>query len=279
MIEKLTADFAVAYINTVCTLKCKHCIALTPYQREKVFFETENIEKDIDAIFQMYEYVGHFDFEGGETLLSKNLPELVRYTLTYKKQFKQINILTNGTVIPSKELLEICRENNIFFIIGDYGEKRSVKINDVKRLLDEYGIKYRCDTYHGSDQYYNGWIDFGEFKAQNLSREDLFQKASKCFQSGKMARTMNGKLFKCTIQMAQIRHIPLVRDEYVDLHDTSKSLGEKRALWQTIQKNPVAACDYCNGFLTDGPRVPAAEQFKPDELTEDMKICSQIRKI
>ncbi|MDR0682277.1 MAG: radical SAM protein [Dysgonamonadaceae bacterium] len=269
----MKADFAVTYMNTVCTLKCKHCIALTPYHNTKIYFSTADIKKDIDAVFRLYEYVGHFDFEGGETLLQPELSELITHALKYRSQFKQLNILTNATILPPLELFEVCKSGNVFFVIGDYGEKLSVKLNELQALLEKHGINYRCDVYHGDKQYYNGWIDFGDFKYKNLSAEQLKDKACRCYQSGNVARTMNGKLYKCTIQMAHIKHIPLKSDEYIDLHDASKTTEEQIKKWQKIRSGPVAACNYCNGFLTDGPRVPAAEQFAPGELTDEMKFC------
>jgi sulfatase maturation enzyme AslB (radical SAM superfamily) len=269
----MEADFAVTYMNTVCTLRCKHCIALTPHHKTKKFFDTMEIKKDIDAIFQLYKHVGHFDFEGGETLLQPDIAALVVHALKYKSQFKQINILTNATILPQQKLLDVCKSENVFFIIGDYGRELSVKLNELRNLLEKYNIRYRCDVYHGSNQYYNGWIDFGDFKCKHLSETDLKKKATRCYQSGNVARTMNGKLFKCTIQMAQIKHIPLLDSEYIDLRDDSKPISDQISKWQKIQNNPISACNYCNGFLPDALRVPAAEQFKANELTEDMKFC------
>jgi hypothetical protein len=275
--SKLRSEkWAIVIINTICTLKCKHCITLTPYQQKKINFKIENIKKDIDIFFQIFGYVEHFDFEGGETLLHPDISDIIRHTLLHKDKFNRIHILTNATIIPSKELLEVCKGEEVRFIIGDYGPELSVKKPEVVNVLEEYGIKYRVDAYHGDNQYFNGWIDFGDFKFKNRSPDELFAHAKRCGQSLNIPRIKDGKVFKCVLQAAGINHIPLrggVGGDYIDLHDASMTTNEKAELWKHINENPVATCNYCNGYMVDGLRVPAAEQFAPGELTDEMKFC------
>jgi hypothetical protein len=269
----ITADIGVLLVNNMCTLKCKKCITLTPYQKNPVNYKLENIKKDIDGFFEIFDKCNHFDIEGGETLLHPDIAEVVRHTLRYKDRFKYIALLTNGTLAPKKELLELCKGEKIFFIVDDYGEKLSVKKPRLVSLLQEYQIDFRVDTYNGENQYYGGWIDFGDYSLKDYTDKELTEKFSKCRTGKDLPYIKDGKIFPCTVQALGISHIPLLPDEYIDLRDTSKTNAEKREMAKGFFKKPVMHCKYCGGFLVDGPRVPAAEQFKDGELTGSMKFC------
>jgi hypothetical protein len=269
----ITADIGVLLVNNMCTLKCKKCITLTPYQKNPLNYKLDNLKKDIDGFFEIFDYCNHFDIEGGETLLNPDITEVVRHALKYKDRFKYIALLTNGTIAPKRELLEVCAGEKIFFIIDDYGEDLSRKKAQVAELLREYQIDYRVDVYHGENQYYDGWIDFGDYSLKNYTEDELVAKFKKCRTGKDLPYIKDGKIFPCTVQALGIRHIPLPRDEYIDMRDSSKTLAEKREMATGFFKKPVEHCKYCKGFIVESPRLPAAEQFKDGELTDDMKFC------
>jgi MoaA/NifB/PqqE/SkfB family radical SAM enzyme len=269
----ITADIGVLLVNNMCTLKCKKCITLTPYQKNPVNYKLENLKKDIDGFFEIFDTCNHFDIEGGETLLHPDIAEIVRCALKYKDRFKYIALLTNGTLTPKKELLEICKGEKIFFIIDDYGEALSVKKPQLEALLREYNIEYRVDAYNGENQYYGGWIDFGDYSLKNYTNDELTAKFNKCRTGKDLPYIKDGKIYPCTVQALGIAHIPLLSGEYIDLRDSSKTIAQKREMAEGFFKKPVEHCKYCGGFLVDGPRIPAAEQFKDEELTADMKFC------
>ena len=79
--EKLKTKIGVFWINTICTLNCKQCITLTPYHKNAENFSKERIFEDIDKFFKIYDWVDHFDVEGGETLLHPALPEIIKKAL------------------------------------------------------------------------------------------------------------------------------------------------------------------------------------------------------
>jgi hypothetical protein len=245
---------------------------LTPYQKKPENFLLENLKKDIDMFFKIFDYVDQITLEGGEPLLHNGIIDIIKHILHHNDQLKQINIITNGTILPTVELLAVCN-NKVFFIVDDYGPENSGKRNAITKLLEEYHIPYRIDIYHGNNQYYGGWVDFGDFREKKETGDELQKKVGQCHQAQNEPHVKNGRIFKCTIQAAGINYIPLLEGEFIELHDTSKSTEEKARIWEKIKSHPVNACNYCNGFITNGSRVPAGEQFNADELTADMKIC------
>jgi hypothetical protein len=234
----------------------------------------EDIKKDIDGFFEIFNGCNHFDIEGGETLLHPDIPEIVTHSLKYSDRFKYIALLTNGTIVPKKELLEICENNPVFFIIDDYGENLSIKKDKVIEALEKYNLKYRVDTYHSDNQYCGGWIDMGDFSYKNYSKEQLMNNFKHCRATHGIPYIKEGKIFPCTIAAPGISHIPLLSGEYIDLRDKTQTISDKIKIAENFYKKPIAHCAYCNAFIVSSPRISAAEQFKPDELTDDMKICN-----
>ncbi len=272
--NKLKTSIGVFWINTICTLKCKDCITFTPYHKNPTNFPKENIASDIKAFFHIYSWVDHLDIEGGESLLHKDLPYILEEALKYKECFNRIHVLTNGTVIPSKQLLDVMSKNNIFVIIDDYGKALSKNIEEIIKLLSTNNIEYRVDTYNGDNQYFGGWVDFGDMSYKSYTNEELKKTFFACRQATCGAPYIkDGKMFLCSVQAAGLIHIPLVKGQYIDLHDNTETLEEKISIAETFGKIPLKTCEYCNGFnVEEGVRLRAAKQLT-DEDNKELKAC------
>ncbi len=265
---------AIFIVNNICTLKCKHCITRTPYQRNPRNFITTNIMRDMRAYFEIFTNRPclHIDFEGGESLLHPDLHLLIEEAFRFVEQgySSEVRILTNCTVVPSQVLLDACKKGKFLFILDDYGPKLSIHRDEMVAILEREQIPYRVDIYHGDRQYGNGWIDFGDFTYKGLSREDTEEKMRRCF-SAQNPYVRDGKIYVCQTQMTGYPHIPLSVGAYIDITDSSTSLEEKRAIAQAFGKRPIKECEYCSGFIPgEGVRIPAAEQL--DCVTSAMRI-------
>ena len=76
--------------------------------------------------------------DGGEPLLNKNLLE---YLKIGKKYCTQVEIITNGILIPklSKETLEYIHDNGMFFLITCYP---GINYSKTFETLAKYNIEY-----------------------------------------------------------------------------------------------------------------------------------------
>lgn len=270
----MRTSIGVFWINTVCTLKCKKCITLTPYHKKALNFPKERIYKDIEKFFSIYEWADHIDVEGGESLLHKDLPGIIEKAFEYRGSFGRFHILTNGTILPNSKLIEVCKKcRDVFFIIDDYGPQLSVHVTEIKEILEKNNIDYRVDVYHGENQYYGGWVDFGNMQNKEYTLEEKSNVFQKCRQAHCGAPYIkNGKMFLCSIQAAGVEHIPLKLGEYVDFGGDS-SQEELIEQAKRFGSNPIAACAYCNGFdVENASRYAAAEQIT-EVIAEKDKIC------
>lgn len=270
--KKLTAEIGVFWINTICTLKCERCITLTPYHKKPRNFDFDKISQSIDAFFDIYAKIDHFDIEGGESLLHPELDKIIEKAFEYKTCFTRLHILTNGTLVPHKKVLDVCKNKAVMFIIDDYG-RLSNKKKELVESLEQNNISYRIDKYHGSDQYYNGWVDFGDFTKKNYSEAELKRVFLKCRQAQIRAPYIkDGFMYVCSIQAARLEHIELKEGEFVDLCNNDISIDEKIKTASRFGLKPLASCRYCKGFdAEDGERYPAAIQLQDQSKKEKIK--------
>lgn len=273
MNNKLKASIGVFWINTICTLRCKRCITLTPYHKNPKNFLFEKISDDIDRFFEIYDWIDHFDIEGGESLLHSELHLIVDKAFQYKDHFKRLHILTNGTVLPTAAMLDSFRGREIYFIIDDYGDL-SVNKNELIEVLKANNIDFRVDKYYGTDQYYDGWVDFGDMQDKKYNKDELLSVYRNCRQAQiKAPYIKDGKIFTCSIQAAGIEHIPLLSREYIDLRDASISTEKRIQIALSFNQKPLKSCEFCKGFdAENGIRYPAAEQLSKI-IEEELKIC------
>lgn len=273
MQKKLNAAIGVFWVNTICTLRCKKCITLTPYHQNPINFPKESIFRDIDKFFEIYDWIDHFDIEGGESLLHPDLFQIIDKAFNYKKHFKKLHILTNGTLLPSEQLIDSCKSREVLFIIDNYGDL-SCKKNELIEILTANNIEYRIDKYYGKDQYFDGWVDFGDMQNKNYSAEKKQDVFDNCRQAQVNAPYIkNGKIYLCSIQAAGVEHIPLINGEYINLLDDSVSIQERINIASNFGKKPLTTCNFCKGFDAEsGERYPAAEQL-PLNIEEELKIC------
>lgn len=273
--NRLSAGIGVFVVNTICTLSCKKCITMTPYHDEAVNFPKKQVCSDLDAFFRYFKWVDHLDFEGGETLLHPQIADIIRYALGYKDHFDRIHILTNGTIVPTPDLLEACKGEKIVFLIDDYGSHLSVKKTQVCEILEQYDISYRIDTYCGDNQYYGGWVDLGDTQYKNYAKEELAKVYQNCRSGGgKYPYVKNGRMFVCEWQAAMMKHIPLIGSEFIDLRSQC-DLESDMGIILRWAEHPVASCEYCKGFDVNSVRIPAAEQLTKKELA-DSAITAQV---
>jgi wyosine [tRNA(Phe)-imidazoG37] synthetase (radical SAM superfamily) len=84
---------------------------------------------------------------GGETLMVKDLPEIVDYAARTGK-VAHIILITNGTMIPKKRLLSVMQKHKgiVQMLISDYSENEEIrhrlKIDQLIKTLENAGAAY-----------------------------------------------------------------------------------------------------------------------------------------
>lgn len=131
-------------ITKRCTLKCKLCGSYMPYYENPKDLEYDILAKIIDEYFSVVDTVGDFSLTGGEPMMHKDLGKIIAKVLEYRNQIEKLLILTNGTLLPNTETLDLLKENRELcqVTISHYGEV-SCMADQLKELLYENQIPCR----------------------------------------------------------------------------------------------------------------------------------------
>jgi organic radical activating enzyme len=141
-----------------CTLRCRHCANLMQYYPselskdyplEKLCASLENFIACVDSIISLR-------ILGGEPLLHKGLPALLRYARGSGK-VGRISVVTNGTLLPDDDTLLAMKETRAVMYISNYGD-HSRKLDTLCKLLGNEGICFQTETVltwrlHGFSRY------------------------------------------------------------------------------------------------------------------------------
>jgi hypothetical protein len=257
------------WINNRCTLRCRLCGSGISYFKESARYDMtiSDFRQTLQVVFGIGNKTGIIDnvdtieINGGEPMLNDGLPEIIEETLKYVKHFKKIRISTNGTIIPSKRLLDVLmnHKNRVGIYLSDYGI-HSKKSFDIQEILNSLGIECIYIKYHGENMHYDGWVDMGDFSARGRTKDELCNLFSKCplgTSDGGCWPVWNGKLDICARSLCGTEQgfiLSKQNTDYIDIFDTTIN-NNRNALLNIMSCSYVTACDYCSGdFGTKDPK-------------------------
>jgi len=240
-------------ITSRCTLRCKECCFLVPYQPDQRDFPLKELVNPMKRLCQITDGILDLTINGGETLLYSDLDKLIN-EVACLSNIIGIVIVTNGTVIPSNEILKLCADNAIRVRISNYGghSSRSEELYEKCRV---FGVA--ASDYRHSEK----WCALG-VKKHNRSNEENRIIADNCPPTGgKRRRALglyNGGVHICDRYdgLAACGHID---DElFSDLHFDVET-GDKAALRGfLVGGTHYRLCDMCNWPMHE---IPPGEQL------------------
>ncbi len=248
-----------------CTLKCKLCCNyMTMFENPK-HVPVEEIIHDIDRVFKLVDYTEWLQLVGGEIFMRRDLWKIFDHCLKYKDKFQKLILITNATLLPSKEDLEVLKKykDGVQVQISDYG-KHSYAANEMAEIFEKEGIPFVIKRYHGDIQHYSGWVDNTHFHDRGKNDEDLKEQFENCGQViMKNFHMYNGKLHGCarSLMATTLGKIEPASRDYIDLNDNKMSNEEKREIIRHFNDSPRVSCRSCISFSEDAERFAAAEQI------------------
>lgn len=239
--------------STICNLKCRHCLNFNPFAEKFYVREWDDLIKDVDLFFSCIDNIMLFHVSGGEPLLYKHTADLIEYIdKNYGDRINTLRTVTNGTVIPSDEVLEKLSHCKIEVTIDDYRDavpKYKDNLDILVQKFQKYKIKYYINKA-------DAWIDLAPEKTDysELSENQLIRHRDLCTQSWQELR--GGKLYSCNYAAyAQVAGIAGSEDAeaYYDLglykSDKKKELVEFRLGY--TEKGYTNFCKMCRGFKVE----------------------------
>ena len=243
-------------ITERCTLRCKECLNRIPYYKNPIHYDWSKMKKALERLSKVTTFQNIL-VQGGEVFLHPNLPEILEF-LIEMPQFESITAITNSTLLPSKQVLEVLRHNKITVRLSDYG-KNSCKIHDLQTLFERKKIKYIVICLK--------WFKCNEIHLYDRTPEEVQDVYANCCKSDSdLPHLADGRLYKCQFadSAERLSVIPAMPADSVDLLD--ESIDEDDLLRKVDQlykrENFIDACRYCSGRGYFSEVIPAAEQIK-----------------
>lgn len=258
-------------ISLRCTLKCKLCLVFAPYYSNPCDYPFEEISRSVDAYFELIDSCGTLNIQGGEPLMHKDLCRIIAKVAEYRERIGKILITTNGTLLPSDELMDVLREFKQFLQvnISDYGPELSKRVPDLVSLFENNGIPYRVINYHGEDLHFGGWLDFTDHTLKHHTEEDLIENAKECgYRNGGNLAIRRNELYFCYRVARRIELGIVEKNEKscIDLFD-ERTIEEKREnIKQMLNAPYTPGCAYCVGKRKDAVHHLPAVQLTAEEF-------------
>lgn len=262
--------YNILYVDTVqiclterCTLRCKDCahgcFAVDPKSSD---MEPEMAKQSADSFFSKVDRAKEFVLIGGEPFLYRDLAEIIAYIgEKYRNKMMIYSITTNGTVMPDKSILNLCKKYGMTIHISNYSEsieRLKKRYTLLTECLDDYQIDY---TISEPDQQ---WMDYG-FKSVDRGGEE--KELIKVFDRCKTpCREIRGsKYYYCVMARSVSDNLSfgVGKDDYLELADLDEN-GKKIFLefdFGYSEKGYLDMCNYCHGADAVEYPIPVAVQM------------------
>lgn len=238
-------------ITPRCTLKCTNCANLMQYYEKPKDYDTERIFVTLDRLLACVDSIYCFRILGGEPLMHKDIARIIRYC-TEQEKLVQVQIVTNGTILPSEDVLEALANVKASVYISDYGTLSGNR-SRLEESLSQRGIA------HFSDSNYI-WDDMGGIERRNYTSERVGHVYQGCKD---ICKTMvDGVVYVCprAAHGDKLGIIPKREQDCVEV--LAGSISEvRRKLRELYDVEYIEACYYCNA-VEDRKKIAAGEQCK-----------------
>jgi Molybdenum cofactor biosynthesis enzyme len=255
-------------VTSRCTFRCKYCNFFAPYFKDEEHYDYDenDILKDFEAYFKVVDYVASWSIIGGEPLINKHLPQIIKSVYEkFGKRIGYIQVISNGSLMPNQELLETMKECNVKMRLSDYTHMLPYKnkLDEVKKCLEDNGTPYDMSVYEQ-------WFDLGtstdELPLFSGSEVDTVKHMRLCATG---CHQLNDKKFYfCGQGFARTKKgfCLLQEGDYIDLAKCTGTMEEKEMMLKFCMGFPpkgyISVCRTCYGMGSDNDRiVGVAEQM------------------
>lgn len=245
-------------LTTHCSLNCQYCLNYEPYIKNKRHRDFEELKSDVDAFFKYFDKVRYFSLSGGEPFLYPKFKEIIEYVGgNYINKISEFSTVTNGSIVPSDELLLTIKKYNMELVIDNYTKNAP----HIKKAYEELIEKCKKNEVNYITC---GETDIKFFKSfppkedyTKYTEEQLVNKYLKCKKFYDGFTIKYNKLHSCCYAgFADTANLVKAdENDFFDL-DNPKDIyggGYKKELIEFrlgyTEKGYVNFCKYCDGFM------------------------------
>lgn len=251
-----------------CSLKCQKCAhGCHMVPMDSMDMTIDEAKTSADYFFSFTDYVKYFVLIGGEPLLYRDLDEIISYiAMQYGDKIEQLQITTNGTIVPNDRVLRTCKNCNVFFMISNYTKQ-------VPRIVPQ--VQHLCDVLNKENIDYalfpeeTEWTDYGfDYLNREASEKELIRVFDACKTGCHEIR--KEKFYYCVMARSVSENMMgghIGKEDYLDLQLLKSDNDKDRKIFfeytQGYSDNGyLKMCNYCHGAERIDYPIPAAVQAK-----------------
>ena len=253
--KKLNLNSLDIVLTEKCSLKCKDCSNLMQYYAKPVDEDFNTLVDSLDKFMKAVDYVQELRIIGGEPFMYKKINEVLKIITGYKN-FGNLLVYTNGTIVPKEDKISSFKGDNVVFKISNYGSiSRNVK--KLEEFLKKNEINYITENV-------TKWQDCA--KIQKYERDLSLTKEifGNCLVNDALT-LLHGNLYLCPYSAhgENLNAFPKEKNDSINLlanFDTATFKEKIRSL--VFDKEYLKACNWCNGRDHNVAKIDAAIQTK-----------------
>lgn len=267
-IHKLYFNYLEVPITTKCSLRCKECSNLIQYYQKGKCFDYKKIISDVSRLSQVTEKIEMLRILGGEPLIHPFLKEIIEGLLR-NKNIKNIQIVTNGTILFRENVIPILRNDRVSVDISNYGSV-SRNYGGLIKQLKSNEIKF-----YTSKALY--WTEQGSFRYENRSTKELKCVLKQCKLD--CISVFDGNIHLCPRSSNgwDLNIFKADEQDFVNIRKCITKTELRKKIYRLLNCKSIVACNYCNVFRSDELKsCIAGEQISKEQaLNRFNKIISE----
>lgn len=254
--EGLIVPALVVIVGQACTLRCKNCSNFSPYAPDSMKrYPLERLKGDLQVVFDASHYVKKIQVQGGEPLLYTQLPQLLAFIRDSGK-VGTITIATNGTILPSEEVLQALERCRVRVRISSYPVVPPEKTDRLVRCLEARGIETWTYEFAARDAM---WYDMGGIDARPEGSDDAVQARFLQCPFHDCFTLEDGKISRCSraVIAEQVQGFTARTEDVLPVVPAEDFPAR---LWDYLRTpEHMEACRYCYGAQSG--EIPPAQQL------------------
>ncbi len=245
-------------ITSRCTLRCRDCNLFIGYADHHTDMRLKDLKKNFDIFFDSVDYVYEYTLLGGEPFMHVELDQILGYLMkNYRDRIGKVNLISNGTLIPGGNVLELMKKYEMTVHISDYTQTVNYrkKLEEVIETFSKNNIEYYVIPN-------NIWKDVKypqkEFTVEN-PREHMLLCGHSTHSVG------NGKLYWCDPAFAAecFTGFKAMSDDSLDLVRNKENNSKYEAtrnilkymLGDVNERGYMSICEKCAGVGRDNNEI------------------------
>jgi len=253
-LPKLEVRSMLICVGQACNLKCKDCANFAPYaHKDNTRYPIENIKSDFDKTISYFKEIDTLQIQGGEPFLYKDLSELLWYIKKYNHIFKKIQIATNGTVLPTEEMLHAMKALGVSVRVSNY--PLETKVEELCTVLSKMKIDYTVYNFVNKS---GEWSDAGAMDYTIPKEKDVVLQVFNCAWN-QCFTIENGLIGRCARSIPALT-LQNLRKRDLDYINLRKDIDVKKFQKYFIFTSPMECCLHCKG--SEGEPIKPAIQIQ-----------------